>query len=105
MKETFFLHLFVLLSFLVSYHKRMISLQKAVGKFEADGIGFLWRNLARLEGLAHLRGDNFMFLRSPGVGLILAARQRKFRVGGMRIAGIRGDEFAIPCFVRVGCIV
>lgn len=23
----------------------------------------------------------------------------------MRIAGISGDEFAIPCFVRVGCIV
>ena len=105
MKETFFLHLFVLLSFLVLYHKRMISLQKAVGKFEADGIGFLRRNLARLEGLAHLIGDNFMFLRPPGISSVLAARQRKFRVGGMRIAGIRGDEFAIPCFVRVGCIV
>lgn len=105
MKETFFLHLFVLLSFLVSYHKRMISLQKAVGKFEADGIGFLRRNLARLEGLAHLIGDNFMFLRPPGISSVLAARQRKFRVGGMRIAGISGDEFAIPCFVWVGCIV
>ena len=74
MKETFFLHLFVLLSFLVSYHKRMISLQKAVGKFVADGVGFLRRNLAGFKRLAHLIGDNFMFLRSPGVGLILAAR-------------------------------
>ena len=54
--------------------KRMISLQKAVGKFVADGIGFLRRNLAGLEGLAHLIGDNLMLLRSPGVGLVLAAR-------------------------------
>ena len=58
----------------MSYHKRMISLQKAVGKFEADGIGFLRRNLARLEGLAHLISDDLVLLRSPGVGLILAAR-------------------------------
>ena len=105
MKETFFLHLFVLLSFLVSYHKRMISPQKAVGKFEADGIGFLRRNLARLEGLAHLIGDDLVLLRSPGISSVLAARQRKFRVGSMRIAGIGGDEFTIPCFVRVGRIV
>ena len=54
--------------------KRMISLQKAAGKFVADGVGFLWRNLAGFERLTHLIGDNFMLLRSPGVGLILAAR-------------------------------
>lgn len=54
--------------------KRMISLQKAVGKFVADGVGFLRRNLVGLEGLAHLIGDNLMLLRSPGVDLILAAR-------------------------------
>lgn len=57
-----------------SNDKRMISLQKAIGKFVADGIDFLRRNFAQHEGLAHLIGDNFMFLRSPGVGLILAAR-------------------------------
>ena len=74
MKETFFLHLFVLLSFLVSYHKRMISLQKAAGKFVADGVGFLRRNFAGFERLAHLISDNLVLLRSPGVGLILAAR-------------------------------
>ena len=56
-----------------SNDKRMISLQKAIGKFVADGIDFLRRNFAQHEGLAHLIGDNFMFLRSPGVGLILAA--------------------------------
>ena len=105
MKETFFLHLFVLLSFLVSYHKRMISLQKAVGKFVADGIGFLRRNFARHEGLAHLISDNLMLSCLPGIGLILATGQSKFCVSGMRIAGLGGDEFAIPCFVRVGCIV
>jgi hypothetical protein len=54
--------------------KRMIAFQKTVGKFVADGIGFLRRNLARLEGLAHLIGDDLVLLRSPGVGLILAAR-------------------------------
>lgn len=54
--------------------KRMISLRKAIGKFVADGIDFLRRNFAQHEGLAHLIGDNFMLLRSPGVGLILAAR-------------------------------
>lgn len=54
--------------------KRMISLQKAAGKFIADGVGFLRRNLARLEGLAHLIGDNFMFLRSSGISSVLAAR-------------------------------
>ena len=53
--------------------KRMIAFQKTAGKFVADGIGFLRRNLAGLEGLAHLIGDNLMFLRSPGVGLVLAA--------------------------------
>ena len=55
-------------------NKRMIALQKAVGKFVADGIGFLRRNLAGFKRLTHLIGDNFMLLRSPGVGLILAAR-------------------------------
>lgn len=89
----------------MSYHKRMISLQKAAGKFIADGVGFLRRNFAGFERLTHLIGDDLVLLRSPGVGLILAARQHKFRVGGMRIAGISGDEFAIPCFVWVGCIV
>lgn len=54
--------------------KRIIPLQKTAGKFVADGIGFLWRNLAGFERLTHLIGDNFMLLRSPGVGLILAAR-------------------------------
>ena len=54
--------------------KRMIAFQKTAGKFVADGIGFLWRNLAGFKRLTHLIGDNFMFFRSPGVGLILAAR-------------------------------
>lgn len=54
--------------------KRMIALQKAVGKFVADGVGFLRRNLAGFERLTHLIGDDLVFLRSPGVGLILAAR-------------------------------
>ena len=53
--------------------KRMIAFQKTAGKFVADGIGFLRRNLAGLEGLARLIGDNLMLLRSPGVGLVLAA--------------------------------
>ena len=85
--------------------KRMIAFQKTVGKFVADGIGFLRRNLAGFERLAHLIGDNFMFLRSPGVGLILTTGQSKFCVSGMRIAGIGGDEFAVLCFAWVGCIV
>ena len=85
--------------------KRMIAFQKTAGKFVADGIGFLRRNLARLEGLEHLIGDDLVLLRSPGISSVLAARQRKFRVGSMRIAGISGDEFAILCFARVGCIV
>lgn len=85
--------------------KRMISLQKAVGKFVADGIGFLRRNFARHEGLAHLISDNFMLLRSPGVGLILATGQSKFCVSGMRITGIGGDEFTVLCFAWIGCIV
>ena len=54
--------------------KRMISLQKAVGKFVADGVGFLRRNFAGFERLMHLIGDDLVLLRSPGVGLILAAR-------------------------------
>ena len=87
------------------YNKSVIPFQKTAGKFVADGIGFFRCSFARLEGLAHLIGDNFMFLRPPGISSVLAARQRKFRVGGMRIAGISGDEFAIPCFVWVGCIV
>ena len=54
--------------------KRMIAFQKTAGKFIADGVGFLRRNLAGFKRLTHLIGDNFMLLRSPGVGLILAAR-------------------------------
>lgn len=55
-------------------NKRMIALQKTAGKFVADGIGFLRRNLAGLEGLAHLISDDLVLLRSPSVGLVLAAR-------------------------------
>lgn len=53
--------------------KRMIAFQKTAGKFVADGIGFLRRNFAGFERLTHLIGDNLMLLRSPGVGLVLAA--------------------------------
>ena len=56
------------------YNKSVIAFQKTAGKFIADGVGFLRRNLARLEGLAHLISDDLVLLRSPGVGLILAAR-------------------------------
>ena len=85
--------------------KRMISLQKTAGKFIADGVGFLWRDFTGLKGLAHLISDNFMLLRSPGVGLILATGQSKFCVSGMRITGIGGDEFTVLCFAWVGSIV
>lgn len=85
--------------------KRMISLQKAVGKFVADGVGFLRRNLAGFERLTHLISDNLMLLCSPGIGLILATGQSKFSVGSMRIAGICGDEFTVLCFAWVGRIV
>ena len=54
--------------------KRMISLQKAVGKFVADAVGLLRRNLAGFERLTHLIGDDLVLLRSPSVGLVLAAR-------------------------------
>ena len=88
-----------------SNDKRMIPFQKTAGKFIADGVGFLWRNLVRHEGLAHLISDNLMLLCLPGIGLILATGQSKFCVSGMRIAGIGGDEFAVLCFAWVGCIV
>ena len=57
-----------------SNDKRMIAFQKTAGKFVADGVGFLRRNFAGFERLTHLIGDDLMLLRSPGVGLILAAR-------------------------------
>lgn len=56
------------------YNKSVIAFQKTAGKFVADSVCFLRRNLARLEGLAHLISDDLVLLRSPGVGLILAAR-------------------------------
>ena len=54
--------------------KSMIPFQKTAGKFVADGVGFLRRNFAGFERLTHLIGDDLVLLRSPSVGLVLAAR-------------------------------
>lgn len=56
------------------YNKSVIAFQKTAGKFVADGVGFLRRNFAGFERLTHLISDDLVLLRSPSVGLVLAAR-------------------------------
>ena len=56
------------------YNIGMLPVRKSFCQFATNSIRFLRRNLARLEGLAHLISDDLVLLRSPGVGLILAAR-------------------------------
>ena len=50
--------------------KSVFALQKTLGKLVADAVGFLRRDLPRLEGLPHLIGDHIAFLAAPG-GLLV----------------------------------
>ena len=84
-----------------SNDKSVLALQKTLGKLIADAVGFLRRDLPRLEGLPHLIGDDITFLTAPGGLLVQPFRQQKFFVHGQRAALVAADQFALLGLVRV----
>ena len=84
-----------------SNDKSVLALQKTLGKLVADAVGFLRRDLPRLEGLPHLIGDDITFLAAPGGLLVQPFRQQKFLVYGQRAALVAADQFALLGLVRV----
>ena len=81
--------------------KSVFSLQKTFGKLVTDAVGFLRRNLPRLERLPHLISDNITFLAAPGGLLVQPFRQQKFFVHGQRAALVTTDQLALLGLVRV----
>ena len=81
--------------------KSVFALQKPLGKLVTDAVGFLRRNLPRLERLPHLISDNITFLAAPGGLLVQPFRQQKFLVYGQRAALVAADQFALLGLVRV----
>ena len=84
-----------------SNDKSVFALQKTLGELVADAVGFLRRDLPRLEGLPHLISDYIAFLAAPGGLLIQPFRQQKFFIHGQRAALVAADQFALLCLVRV----
>ena len=81
--------------------KSVLALQKTLGKLVAYAVGFLRRDLPRLEGLPHLIGDDIAFLAAPGGLLVQPFRQQKFLVYGQRAALVAADQLALFGLVRV----
>ena len=88
-----------------SNDKSILALQKTLGKLVADAVGFLRRDLPRLEGLPHLISDNITFLAAPGGLLVQPFRQQKFLVHGQRAALVTADKFTLFSLLWVLCIV
>ena len=84
-----------------SNDKSVLALQKPLSELIADAVGFLRRDLPRLEGLPHLIGDDITFLAAPGGLLVQPFRQQKFLVYGQRAALVAADQFALLGLVRV----
>ena len=84
-----------------SNDKSVLALQKTLGKLVADAVGFLRRDLPRLERLPHLIGDHIAFLAAPGGLLVQPFRQQKFLVYGQRAALIAAYQLALLGLIRV----
>ena len=77
----------------------VFALEEALGKLHADAVSLLRRDFARLEGLAHLVGNDVARLLAARVLLILALGQQKLRVRRVWVTGERGDKFSVFGFI------
>ena len=85
--------------------KCVFSFQKPFGQLIPDPVGFLRRDLTRLERLADLIGDHIAVLFASSDGFILPLGKKKLRIGGVRITLVCGDQFVFFGFVGVHCVV
>ncbi len=85
--------------------KCVFAFQKPLCQFIPDPVGFLRRDLTRLEGLADLIGDHIAVLFAPGDGSVLPLCKKKLRIGGVRVTLVCGDQFVFLGFVGVHRIV
>lgn len=84
-----------------SNDKSVLALQKTLGKLVADAVGFLRRDLPRLERLPHLISDHIAFLAAPGGLLVQPFCQQKFFIYRQRAALIAAYQLALLGLVRV----
>lgn len=84
-----------------TYNEGMVAFEEPLGKFIANTVGFLRRNLTGAEGLTHLIGNHIAFLVTPGQIEILPFGEGKFSIRRIRGAGVRSDEFTVLRFRRV----
>ena len=83
------------------HDKGVFALGEAHRQFIAHLVGFLRRNLPRLEGLPDLVCDDIIFLDAPGGLLVLPLGQKKLLVHRQRAAPIAADQCAAIGFLRV----
>ena len=77
-----------------SNKKGILALCPAHGRFIADAVCLLRRDLTGAKGLAHLIGDHVMPLLPPCDGLVLPLGVKKLRISGFGVALIGGDQLA-----------
>ena len=75
------------------------------GELVPYGVGFLRRDLARLERLAYLIGDYIIFLFPAGDGLVLPLGEKKLSIHNGGIAFIGADVFAVICLIGIFRII
>ena len=95
----------VLLICMGADNKGMVAFQESLGKFVADAVRLLRRNLAGAKGLAHLIGDHIAVLPAAGQLKILAFGKRKFCICGLRVAGIGADQLALLGLIRIFAVI
>ena len=82
----------------------VLALEEALGKLHADAVRLLRRDLAWLEGLAHLVGNDVARLLPARELPVLALGQQKLRVRRVWVTGERGDKFSVFSFIWIHCI-
>ena len=86
-------------------NKRILALQKTLGKLVTDAVGFFWRNFTRLERLPHLIGDNIAFLPASVYEIVLPLGKHKFFICCQGATSIAADILPLLGLVRVFNIV
>ena len=81
--------------------KGVPAFQKTGGKFVTDAVGLFGGDLSGLKRLAHLIRDHVALLPSAGHNGVALFGEKKLRVGGVHVAGVGGNQLAVPRFLRI----
>lgn len=85
--------------------KSVLSFGEPHGKFIADFVGQLRRDLSGFEGLTNLIGDHIALLGPAGKLPVLPLGEQELHIGSLGITSVSGYVFSAVCFIRVHGII